>query len=515
MKNDVPLALVTVGLMFAIWRAGRRVTWWNLAAICIALAAAMNVKFSGPVFFAIAFLALAVRACMPEAWPVLNWTLPDLRRRIIAPFAICFVAGIFSYIAIWGCYGFHYAPTKDPTLHFDYDAILDRYRSNIWQSHNQGRKFPGLNNEEMNAKVAAEIKEVPTPLTANVVRWLEDHKLLPETWLHGFFFTYATTRMRGSFLNGEHSVTGWWYFFPASILYKTPTAVLAAAILGLIAPLIIWVRRERSVWDLLSAAALVLTVARVILWLVGVQRSVEFNATYMAVIFVLVLIRLVPILIKVAPLAEWWDLTCLITPVIIYGGMAMASNFNLGIRHVLPLLPFLHIAVGMLIVRLLWRWGPLGAVLAGGLGMALAVESCSAWPNYIAFFNAPSGGWRSGVFKLSDSNLDWGQDLRSLGDWHKAHPDKIIYLCYFGTADPSYYGIQRVDMPGGYILAPQLGMPNAPGIIAISVTNIQGTYMNDSLRQLYSALQKLEPREILGGTIYLYDWPLKPPTTQQ
>ena len=116
--------------------------------------------------------------------------------------------------------------------------------------------------------------------------------------------------------------------------------------------------------------------------------------------------------------------------------------------------------------------------------MALAVESCSAWPNYIAFFNAPSGGTRNAVFKLSDSNLDWGQDLKLLADWHKEHPDKLIYLCYFGTADPSYYGINRVDLPGGYVFSSQFGMPQPqiPGIIAMSVTDLQGTYMSKEMR---------------------------------
>src|SRR5205085_7860262 len=134
--------------------------------------------------------------------------------------------------------------------------------------------------------------------------------------------------------------------------------------------------------------------------------------------------------------SEWWDAVCLTVPVIIYGGMAMASNFNLGIRHVLPLLPFLHIAIGIIVSRMLWRWGKIGALLAGGLAMSLAIESCSAWPNYPSFLNSPAGGWRAGVFKLSDSNLDWGQDLRLLADWQKTHPDKLIYLSYFGTADP-------------------------------------------------------------------------------
>jgi len=65
--------------------------------------------------------------------------------------------------------------------------------------------------------------------------------------------------------------------------------------------------------------------------------------------------------------------------------------------------------------------------------------------------------------------------------------------------------------------ATKLNVPNPqmPCIIAVSVTNLQGTYMSKDLRDLYAPLKKCEPREILGGTIYLYDFPLRAPTTQQ
>ena len=187
--------------MFALWRAGRRATWWNLAAICIALAAAMNVKFSGPVFFAIAFIALSIRAVMPQSWPVLRWELKTLLSRAMMPVAVCFVAGVLAYVSIWACYGFRYAPTKDPNVHFDFDTILTRCKTNLWQKQFDGKDLPKIKTTE---ELDAELNKIPTPATANVIQWMEKHKLLPEAWLDGFFFTYATTRMRGSFLNGQY-----------------------------------------------------------------------------------------------------------------------------------------------------------------------------------------------------------------------------------------------------------------------------------------------------------------------
>src|SRR4029077_7167106 len=95
---------------------------------------ALNVKFSGPIFFIITFLVLLIRAVMLEAWPMLQWNLVNRAGRIAVPFAVCLVAGIFSYVMIWACYGFRYAPTPDPTLHFNFDQTLGRAKNDIWRS---------------------------------------------------------------------------------------------------------------------------------------------------------------------------------------------------------------------------------------------------------------------------------------------------------------------------------------------------------------------------------------------
>jgi hypothetical protein len=301
------------------------------------------------------------------------------------------------------------------------------------------------------------------------------------------------------------------------VIYKAPTAVLMTVALALLVGIILWYRTGLVSRDALIAVSLSLLLVRTVIWTCGVTFPNWANIVANSLMLLPLMVWLAPRLLAAGSYSETWAAVCLTTAVVVYGGMAMASNFNLGIRHVLPLLPFLHLACGIIVARMLWRWGKIGALLAGGLGMSLAIESCSAWPGYISFFNAPSGGWRGGVFKLSDSNLDWGQDLKLLADWQKAHPDKILYLCYFGTADPNYYGIRHVDLWGGYDLATEVTLPkpDVPGIIAMSATRLQGTYMTQQQRDMYSPLEKCEPREILGGTIYLYDWPLRAPTTQQ
>jgi hypothetical protein len=187
--------------------------------------------------------------------------------------------------------------------------------------------------------------------------------------------------------------------------------------------------------------------------------------------------------------------------------VAITSNLNLGLRHVLPVYPFLFIGVGLALAEAQKRW-PWGATRIGlALAFALAIESFAAFPNYIPFFNAAAGGSRGGLHLLGDSNLDWGQDLKLLAEWQQKHPDEKLYLVYFGLADPWAYKIDYVNFPGGYKYGPQETVSTDPGVLAISATYMQGIYQEGPLRDTYARLENYQPIEVLGGSIYLYKWP--------
>jgi hypothetical protein len=182
---------------------------------------------------------------------------------------------------------------------------------------------------------------------------------------------------------------------------------------------------------------------------------------------------------------------------------------NIGVRHLLPIYPLLLIAIGMAAARM-WAARPrTTAVVLALAGIGLAIETLSAYPNFIPFFNTMAGGSRGGLRLLSDSNLDWGQDLPLLAAWQRANPNQKLYLAYFGTADPAYYGIRYVNLPAGYQLGPPTGRIDSPGVIAISATLLQGTYDRDRLgRSLYHWLaDREEPFAVLGGSIYLFRFP--------
>ena len=56
-------------------------------------------------------------------------------------------------------------------------------------------------------------------------------------------------------------------------------------------------------------------------------------------------------------------------------------------------------------------------------------------------------------------------------------PIRSLYLCYFGTADPAFYGIQHINLPGGYYLNTRAEMPSGRSVVAVSATKLQGIYV--------------------------------------
>jgi hypothetical protein len=152
------------------------------------------------------------------------------------------------------------------------------------------------------------------------------------------------------------------------------------------------------------------------------------------------------------------------------------------------------------------HWGRNGCLVLGGLAIGLLAETAIAYPDFIAFFNQICGGPTGGIKLLGDSNLDWGQDLPLLAAWQRDNPAFKLYLSYFGSADPKYYGIHGDSIVGDYSRPPlQHIIPNQPGVLAVSATNLQGIYMSkDERKQLDNIIKHSQLINILGGTIYLY-----------
>jgi hypothetical protein len=259
-----------------------------------------------------------------------------------------------------------------------------------------------------------------------------DWHLLPEGWLYGLAFVLKHAEARGAFLDGDYSLVGWVSFFPKAFLYKTPPALLAA--LGMAAAIaVLWVRER------------------------GLAAGRE-------------------VLRRVMPLAVLFA---------VYWAFSLTSHLNIGHRHILPTYPVLYVlagALGWMVVRA-WRHARAGGIAAGLLVGALAgwqgAAAVAIHPHYLAYFSPVAGGPAEGYRHLVDSSLDWGQDLPGLRAWLRQNqrPEERVYLSYFGTGEPDYYGITAIKMPllhNFHVRRPWHRLE--PGLYAISATMLQHVY---------------------------------------
>lgn len=197
----------------------------------------------------------------------------------------------------------------------------------------------------------------------------------------------------------------------------------------------------------------------------------------------------------------------LLVPAIIYFVGSMIVALNIGYRYLLPILPLLAVLIGTAIVGIAVRerrpivWA---AVLAGSY-VALALWT---WPDYVPYYNVFGG--RESWQILSDSNVDWGQDLVALSAWQKGS-DAELKLSYFGTAHPSAYDVSFEPMPT-WAPGPEQGNPAqqpynpadpAPGTYAISVTNLHGVVLGDA-RDSFAFFRDMEVKQRVGGSIFVY-----------
>ena len=140
---------------------------------------------------------------------------------------------------------------------------------------------------------------------------------------------------------------------------------------------------------------------------------------------------------------------------------SIGSSYNIGVRHILPVYPFLAIAAARPIADLASRAKPLAILLGVGLCGFQIATAVRAHPYELSYFNVFGGGMRKGYRVLADSNVDWGLDLRRLAQELSRRNARDAEVFYFGGDDPSYRIVPR-DFP-----------PNAasePHLVAISAS---------------------------------------------
>lgn len=106
--------------------------------------------------------------------------------------------------------------------------------------------------------------------------------------------------------------------------------------------------------------------------------------------------------------------------VLFYSYVSITGNLNIGYRHLFPILPFLYVLVAKTVFDILKReserpttYRTLRILLACATFSIIAIPALS-YPSYLSYFNAIGGGHKFGYQYVTDSNYDWGQDLKRL-----------------------------------------------------------------------------------------------------
>ena len=168
---------------------------------------------------------------------------------------------------------------------------------------------------------------------------------------------------------------------------------------------------------------------------------------------------------------------------------AMFSQVNVGIRHVM-VVPLFMAVVGGGALQLRVR---LKALIVSALVAATAVSVWASFPSQIAYANELFGGPSNARRVLSDSNVDWGQDLIRLSEYMREHhPGEPVWIGYFGQIPTDGYGLKTFDLTTA---EPQ----EVRGLVALSAS-----LMNSSGDTFDYVTKGAEPIEVIGHTILVF-----------
>jgi hypothetical protein len=188
---------------------------------------------------------------------------------------------------------------------------------------------------------------------------------------------------------------------------------------------------------------------------------------------------------------------------------------DLGIRYIIPALPFAYLLGGLALSSLLegrLAWGrPAAAMLCAWLVVAAA----GIYPDHLSYFNEAAclpessseigwdGGSRCGPQWMDDSNVDWGQGIKQLRAWAEQHANgRTLQLVYFGSFPPESYGLacERFDAKA-LMTKPPAGLyalsANYVGRIPAVVASVAAGGS--------SWISQTTPIAIVGHAFYIYD----------
>jgi hypothetical protein len=253
-------------------------------------------------------------------------------------------------------------------------------------------------------------------------------------------------------LLGGYSQHGWWYYFPVAFALKTPLPILLLTLAGL-------------AWGVLK-----------------LRRAREGR------------------------------LLVLLVPPALFTSLLMLSTINIGVRYYLPAYPFFLILAGAMLDDLLRTRGRRRAVAAALVFAAfgwIVGEAARAYPDHMSYMNQSASGaprW----WYLSDSNVEWGDDVRDLALYLRGRGETRAGGALLGWQLLELYGIEQTAVfvpPGEAVEETRYVAVGASLLNGSTVPREfeEGWELNEYERVNYfDDYRRRTPEKIFGGSIYLY-----------
>jgi dolichyl-phosphate-mannose-protein mannosyltransferase len=295
---------------------------------------------------------------------------------------------------------------------------------------------------------AAYLKRLHHPIEANVIGFAERHHLLPEAYLFGFTdVTMLARDGRPMYLFGKVYPEGKWFYFPAAFVIKMTIGFLI---------LLAMVPFARALWKK------------------DLRREVVF----------------------------------LLLPPVIFFGSAMSAKVDIGIRHILPIMPFLIVLVAGAATALARQSRKLAWVVAILVVLDVA-SSLHAFPNYLPYSNEAFGGPFRTYRVLADSNVGWGGGLKALHASLVRRGITQCWLAYDAFPDPKDFQIPCRRLPTYFtVITDGEQEPltkHIDGPVFISSETITGSFFGPGALNPYDQFAKLQPSRTIEGQLLEYD----------
>jgi Dolichyl-phosphate-mannose-protein mannosyltransferase len=330
--------------------------------------------------------------------------------------------------------------------------------------------------------------------------WMSQHYITRPIAEYGLGILMALQRVDGGntiYFLGQVRGSGGWIYFPVLFLLKEPIPTLIIVLFALV--LALWWMVKKTLKGRRGVGG------------PGMGATIKQSALdYLTLSF-----------------AEF----SLASFVVLYWGYSMHSPLNIGLRHIMPTIPFIFILSAGVWKKWITKLnvsGFGGSMMVGGMMDSattfirslftsvikyiflilllfwVLLETLSAAPYFLSYFNEFGGGVWGGYHFVTDSNYDWGQDLLRLQSWVNANPQVgVIAVDYFGGGDPQYYlGDKAVSWSSS------MGNPADHGIqwLAVSVNTLEGDIQplapgnTRNASDTYAWLTALRPPADASGT---------------